>query len=55
MEPENGVNAGLHLAEFLASQPLDSKSKSYFSFISGYLLEDSRAEKFGETLTKKLW
>ena len=54
MEPENGVNAGLHLAEFLASQPLDSKSKSYFSFISGYLFEDSRAEKFGEDFTEKI-
>jgi succinyl-diaminopimelate desuccinylase len=54
MEPKNGVNAGLHLAEFLASQPLDRQSKPYFSFISEFLFESSRGEKFGQAVTDKI-
>jgi succinyl-diaminopimelate desuccinylase len=47
MEPKNGKNAGLHLANFLAKQDLDKSSTSYFEFVSNYLFEDSRGVNLG--------
>ena len=47
MEPNNGVNAGLYLASFLADWELDSHAKAYFTFIRDYLLGDSRGNKLG--------
>lgn len=47
MEPNNGVNAGLYLASFLADLELDSHAKAYFSFIRDYLFDDSRGNKLG--------
>lgn len=51
MEPKNGVNAGLHLAVFLADLSLDPHAKSYFTFIKDYLFEDSRGNKLGVAYT----
>ena len=51
MEPKNGVNAGLHLAVFLADLTLDPHAKSYFTFIKDYLFEDSRGNKLGVAYT----
>ncbi len=47
MEPNNGVNAGIYLAAFLADWELDSHAKAYFTFIRDYLLGDSRGNKLG--------
>ncbi|PJN88061.1 dipeptidase PepV [Bacillus sp. mrc49] len=47
MEPNNGINAGLHLAAFLADLPLDPHAKSYFTFIKDRLFEDSRGNNLG--------
>lgn len=47
MEPNNGVNAGIYLASFLADWELDSHAKAYFTFIRDYLLGDSRGSKLG--------
>ena len=47
MEPNNGVNAGIYLAAFLADWELDSHAKAYFTFIQDYLLGDSRGNKLG--------
>lgn len=47
MEPNNGVNAGLHLAVFLADLVLDPHAKAYFTFIKNYLFEDTRGNKLG--------
>lgn len=45
MEPDNGINAGYHLAAFLHTVDLDEKGKSYVGFISEKLAFDSRGEK----------
>lgn len=47
MEPDNGKNAGLYLAEFLALVNIDSKANQYFQFVTKYLRGDSRGEKLG--------
>jgi len=47
MEPNNGVNAGLKLASFLADLPLDEKAANYFQFVNGYFKDDSRGQKLG--------
>lgn len=44
MEPDNGVNAGYHLASFLHSLALDGKGKGYVKFISEMLAFDSRGK-----------
>ncbi|MDQ0215747.1 succinyl-diaminopimelate desuccinylase [Oikeobacillus pervagus] len=45
MEPRNGRNAGLFLADFLSKLPIDEAARPFFSFISHYLHEDSRGRK----------
>ncbi len=44
MEPKNGKNAGLYLAEFLSKQS-GSTATHYFHFVSTYFFEDSRGTK----------
>ncbi|WP_226680573.1 dipeptidase PepV [Sutcliffiella horikoshii] len=45
MEPDNGTNAGYHLANFLHSVGLDASGASYVGFISEKLAFDSRGKK----------
>jgi succinyl-diaminopimelate desuccinylase len=47
MEPKNGINAGLLLANFLSEADIDSDSKDYFSFINTYFYGDSRGKHLG--------
>lgn len=47
MEPKNGKNAGLFLAEFLSKQDLDEKAAHYFHFVSRYFFNDSRGKNLG--------
>jgi len=47
MEPNNGKNAGLHLANFLSQLTLDSNSGKFFQFVSKYLGKDSRGKELG--------
>lgn len=47
MEPKNGKNAGLFLAEFLTKQHLDTQAAEYFQFISQYFFNDSRGVNLG--------
>lgn len=47
MEPDNGKNAGILMASFLASLQLDEKACQYFQFVSRYLCDDSRGRKLG--------
>ncbi|WP_409270962.1 dipeptidase PepV [Neobacillus sp. SCS-31] len=47
MEPENGKNAGLYLAEFISSLDVDSNAKQYFEFVSGFFFKDSRGSRLG--------
>lgn len=47
MEPNNGKNAGLHLASFLSQLTLDSNSGKFFQFVSKYLGKDSRGKELG--------
>lgn len=47
MEPKNGKNAGLFLAEFLSKQSLDAKADHYFHFVSRYFFGDSRGAHLG--------
>ncbi len=51
MEPKNGVNAGLYLAEFLSKQSLDANATHYFHFVSTYFFEDSRGKNLGVAYT----
>ncbi len=47
MEPKNGKNAGLLLAEFLSKQNLQAKASHYFQFVSRYFFNDSRGVNLG--------
>lgn len=47
MEPDNGKNAGIYLAEFLSSLQLDEQAARYFQFITNYFKKDSRGNKLG--------
>ncbi|MGG3560314.1 dipeptidase PepV [Neobacillus rhizosphaerae] len=47
MEPRNGKNAGLFLAEFLSKLNVDAKASHYFKFVSRYFFEDSRGVNLG--------
>ncbi|MFJ5715884.1 dipeptidase PepV [Neobacillus sp. NPDC093127] len=47
MEPRNGKNAGLFLAEFLSKLSLDAKSAHYFQFVTRYFFNDSRGVNLG--------
>ncbi|MEH7331543.1 dipeptidase PepV [Neobacillus drentensis] len=47
MEPKNGKNAGLFLAEFLSKLNLQAKASHYFQFVSRYFFNDSRGVNLG--------
>ncbi|XJZ29125.1 dipeptidase PepV [Bacillota bacterium Lsc_1132] len=47
MEPNNGKNAGLFLASFLAEQELNPKAAAYFQFVNRYFYHDSRGVSLG--------
>ncbi|ETI70450.1 dipeptidase PepV [Neobacillus vireti] len=47
LEPRNGKNAGLFLAEFLSKRSLDAKSAHYFHFLTHYFFNDSRGVNLG--------
>ncbi|QED49001.1 dipeptidase PepV [Cytobacillus dafuensis] len=47
MEPNNGKNAGLYMAEFLSALNVDAKAQHYFQFTADYFREDSRGQKLG--------
>lgn len=47
MEPKNGKNAGLYLAEFLSKLNLDENALHYFQFVSRYFFDDSRGVNLG--------
>jgi succinyl-diaminopimelate desuccinylase len=47
MEPDNGKNAGLFLANFIHECKVDSAATEFFSTISDYFYEDSRGKKLG--------
>ncbi|MBU8879789.1 dipeptidase PepV [Bacillus sp. FJAT-29790] len=47
MEPNNGKNAGLYMANFLSLLKIDSKASQYFQFVTRYFSEDSRGKKLG--------
>lgn len=47
MEPNNGKNAGLYLAEFLTQLNTDTNSADFFQFVSRYFFQDSRGAKLG--------
>ncbi|SES34910.1 dipeptidase PepV [Salipaludibacillus aurantiacus] len=47
MEPEDGLNAGLYLADFLCTMPLKEYEKRFFYTLNDYFLNDSRGKKAG--------
>ncbi|QPC47279.1 dipeptidase PepV [Mangrovibacillus cuniculi] len=47
MEPENGVNAGLHLANILAKLPLDEGGQKFVGFLSSSFFGQSRGQGIG--------
>ena len=51
MEPNNGVNAGYHLATFLSEQELDQNGKNFVQFVTDKLAFDSRGEKLDINFT----
>jgi succinyl-diaminopimelate desuccinylase len=51
MEPNNGKNAGLYMADFLSQLNLDGNSEKFFQFVSKYLGKDSRGKELGVAYT----
>jgi succinyl-diaminopimelate desuccinylase len=47
LEPNNGVNAGLKLANFLVELEIDEKAAHYFQFVRNFFVNDSRGKKLG--------
>jgi succinyl-diaminopimelate desuccinylase len=45
LEPNNGINAGLKLANFLVELELDEKADHYFQFVRNFFVNDSRGKK----------
>ncbi|MDR6227344.1 dipeptidase PepV [Desmospora profundinema] len=46
-EPDQGLNAAYHLAEFLGDLPLDEVGSRYVAFIRNYLVDSFFGEKLG--------
>ncbi|PTR46190.1 dipeptidase PepV [Geobacillus thermodenitrificans] len=46
-EPERGKNAGVYLAQFLASLPLDGGSRPFVQFVASSFFGDTRGRKLG--------
>jgi succinyl-diaminopimelate desuccinylase len=51
MEPDNGKNAGLYMANFLSQLNLDGHSDKFFQFVAKYLCKDSRGRELGIAYT----
>lgn len=47
MEPDNGKNAGLHMASFLGEFNLNEDAESYFQFVCKYFGRESRGKELG--------
>ncbi|MBB6445756.1 dipeptidase PepV [Bacillus benzoevorans] len=47
MEPENGKNAGLYLAQFINENKPDAKAQNFFTFAANYFYHDSRGKGLG--------
>ncbi|WP_445506342.1 dipeptidase PepV [Niallia sp. 03190] len=47
LEPDNGVNAGLKLAAFLAALSLDEKAAPFFTILADYFTDETRGSKLG--------
>ncbi|WP_075982638.1 dipeptidase PepV [Bacillus massilinigeriensis] len=47
MEPKAGVNAGLLLAEFIATLSTDKQAEGYFQFVKTYFVNGSRGKQLG--------
>ncbi|EIJ79313.1 dipeptidase [Bacillus methanolicus PB1] len=47
MEPDNGVNAGFLLAEFLSQWKIDRKAQHFFTFVTKYFSKESRGRELG--------
>lgn len=47
MEPDNGKNAGLYLAQFLGELDIDEGASSYFQFVVKHFKGDSRGRELG--------
>ena len=54
MEPKNGINAGLFLAEFLSKLELDEMAALYFKFVSRYFFNDSRGVNLGVAFSDEI-
>ena len=54
MEPDNGLNAGLKLADFLVMMPLQGDDQAFFGFIHQYLSSESRGRKLGVAYTDEI-
>ncbi|NNU83361.1 dipeptidase PepV [Geobacillus sp. BMUD] len=46
-EPERGKNAGVYLAQFLASLPLDGRSRPFIQFVASTFFGDARGRRLG--------
>ncbi|KDE46438.1 dipeptidase PepV [Geobacillus sp. CAMR12739] len=46
-EPERGKNAGVYLAQFLASLPLDGRSRPFVQFVASAFFGDARGRRLG--------
>ncbi|ALA69767.1 dipeptidase PepV [Geobacillus stearothermophilus 10] len=46
-EPERGKNAGVYLAQFLASLPLDGRSRPFIQFVASAFFGDARGRRLG--------
>ncbi|MGE6628822.1 dipeptidase PepV [Bacillus sp. NPDC077027] len=47
MEPAHGVNAGIHMAAFLSSQPIDEQGLAFTTQIKALFEQDTRGHKLG--------
>ncbi|MGG5252574.1 dipeptidase PepV [Neobacillus sp. SM06] len=54
MEPNNGKNAGLFLAAFLAEQELNAKARAFFQFVTRYFYRDSRGVSLGVSYSDEI-
>lgn len=53
MEPDDGVNAGLWLAKFLADETLDPQANEFVRFVSQYFYGDTRGKQLGVAHTNE--
>ncbi|EPZ37731.1 MULTISPECIES: dipeptidase PepV [Anoxybacillus] len=53
MEPNNGVNAGIWLAKFLANETLDAQANEFVRFVSQFFYGDTRGKRLGVAHTNE--